>query len=222
MCGLYDLNPSKLGQVLNLRTAAKDYGVQKEVFNGIDLTVNARLPWNTTVAGGLSGGTSSTTGGTTTTSREACFVVDSPQALRFCDVNVKWRNGVKLLGTTTLPWGIDVGATFQSNPGPEILANYTVTSAQAQGLGRNLVAGSATFPLIAPGTLFGDRVHQVDLRVGKVMRLRAVRARINLDLANVFNSSGVLLLNNTYGPNWLRPTYILPGRMIKPSVQIDF
>jgi len=43
-----------------------------------------------------------------------------------------------------------------------------------------------------------------------------------LDIGNVLNASTVLLQNNTYGPIWLRPAFIMPGRLFKPSVQIDF
>jgi len=116
-----------------------------------------------------------------------------------------------------------MGVTLQNNPGPQITANYTITNAQALGLGRTLSGGSATVPLIAPGTMFGDRMNQVDLRVGKNFRLRGgVRIRALVDFANVLNANAVLVLNTTYGANWLRPTYVLPGRLIKPNVQIDF
>jgi len=43
-----------------------------------------------------------------------------------------------------------------------------------------------------------------------------------LDLYNLFNASPVLLLNTRYGPQWLRPTYILPGRMVKLGARLDF
>lgn len=148
--------------------------------------------------------------------------VFAPNVLRFCDVDVKWQTAVRFLGTVGLPWGIEAGATFQSNPGPEILANYTVTSAQVQGLGRALTTGTMTVPLVRPGTLFGDRISQLDLRLSKIMQFRAFRLRANLDLANALNSAAVLLQNNTVGTNWLRPSYVLPGRLIRPSVQIDF
>lgn len=228
ICGLYDLNPSKLGQVLNFRTGAESYGERKETFDGIDVTLNARFPHNMTIAGGLSSGTSTNL---SVNSSEACFAVDSPVtaarafttgAWRFCDVNMPWKTAVRFLGTVGLPGGVDLGATFQSNPGPELRANYTVTNAQVQGLGRNLVSGSATLELIEPGSLYGDRVYQIDLRVSKRLRYRALRVRLNLDLANALNSSAILVYNQTYGSNWLRPTYIMPGRVIKPSVQIDF
>ena len=155
-------------------------------------------------------------------SRSNCFIVDSPQQLLNCDIVMPWRTSVKLLGTTSLPWGIDLGVTYQNNPGPQLTASYTVTSAQALGLGRTLSAGTATIPLVKPGTLFGDRMAQVDLRLGKNVKYRGTRFRALLDLANLFNSNAVLIVNTTYGSNWLAPTYVLPGRVIKPTVQFDF
>jgi hypothetical protein len=70
--------------------------------------------------------------------------------------------------------------------------------------------------------MFGDRIYQLDLRLSKSFKVRAARIRANLDLANALNSSAVLLQNNAYGASWLRPSYILPGRLIRPSVQVDF
>jgi len=222
MCELYDLNPTKRGLQDNLRTDSSNYGEQSETFTGIDAGVNMRLNRRIQIQGGLSTGTNSVTGSTQTSSTKACYVIDSPQALLFCDVKVKWQTGYKFLGTVGLPAGFDASATFQANPGPEIRANYTITSNQAIGLGRPLILGSATIPLVAPGTMFGDRIYQLDVRLSKSFKVRATRIRANLDLANALNSSAVLLQNNAYGASWLRPSYILPGRVIRPSVQLDF
>jgi hypothetical protein len=70
--------------------------------------------------------------------------------------------------------------------------------------------------------VFGDRALQVDLRLSKTFRLGAVRLRAMLDIGNALNASTVLLQNNTYGSNWLRPAYIIPGRLVKPTVDITF
>jgi hypothetical protein len=220
ICGLYDLNPSKVGQVNNLITFASNYGKQTETNDSVDVSVNARLPYRITVFGGIGSGTSNNVD--SINSRSNCFVVNSPQQLRFCDINMPWRTTFKSLATVALPWGIDAGVTFQDVPGPQITANYTVNSAQTQGLSRPLSSGTATIALIQPGTVFGDRTYQVDLRLGKNFKNKESRVRFLLDVANLLNSSAILTLNTTYGTNWLRPTYILPGRLIKPTVQIDF
>src|SRR5260221_6254653 len=41
--GLYDLKPAKFGQVNNLMTLASNYGKQTEVYNGVDIGMNARF-----------------------------------------------------------------------------------------------------------------------------------------------------------------------------------
>src|SRR5256885_5909848 len=39
------------------------------------------------------------------------------------------------------------------------------------------------------GTLYGDRVNQVDLRVGRIVRFGQRRTAVNLDVYNALNSS---------------------------------
>lgn len=223
ICGLYDLSPAKrVVRPNNLITASKQYGSQRESWHGIDATINARLPFRTTVSGGLSSGTEGN-------DTEACFVVDSPGATRFCEINRPWRTGVRFLGTVGLPWGVDAGVTLQANPGPEILANYTVTSAQVGSIVQfvnptrtSFSGGSASVSLVEPGTLFGDYMYQLDIRIAKSIRYRRIRGRLTLDLANILNANAVLVQNNTYGANWLRPVFNLQARLIKPGIQIEF
>ena len=52
-------------------------------------------------------------------------------------------------------------------------ANYAFPNAAiAPSLGRNLSgnAQTATINLVTPGDLYGDRINQIDLRVGKVLK----------------------------------------------------
>ena len=228
ICGLYDLNPAKRGLVHNFRTRVSNFGKQTETFNGIDALVNARAG-RATLSGGVSSGTSTSQGGAISNSSQACFVVDSPGALRFCDVHRPWRTGLRLIGTIGLPWGLDWGVTLQSNPGPELQANYSVVSAQVGSIVRfanptrtALTTGTSTVQLLEPGTVFGERMNQLDFRLAKGIRYRGTRSRLVLDVANVLNSSDVLVVNNAYGGSWLRPVFLLPGRLFKLGVQLDF
>src|SRR5262249_30806508 len=155
----------------NVITFADHFGQMSEVFSGIDLTANARLPHTINVAGGVSFGRTST---------DSCFVVDSPQALYNCKVTPPLQPNAKFYAVYPLPWwAIQTSATFQSIPGPQILANYTATNAQVRGsLGRDLSSGSngtVSIPLIAPGTMFADRLNQLDLRISR--RFTAGRVR---------------------------------------------
>ena len=217
ICGLFDLDPAKRGQVDNLRTHAANYGTRRETYDGIDATADIRLPNGIRLSGGISSGTNHGARNST----EACFVIDSPEAMRFCDVSYPWLTSFKMFGTFPLPAGFDASAVFQTTPGSEILANYSINDSVVEGLGRNLTS-RRRIPLIESGTRFGERLYQLDVRLSWSPNVRRSRFRFILDIANALNANPVLLQNNTYGGNWLNPTYILPGRIIKPTVQIDF
>jgi len=220
-CGLFDGN--RIFATNNVITLSKDFGDQSEIFNGVDVGVNARLPRGVAVSGGTSTGRVAT---------NTCFAIDSPQALLDCEVKPPFLTQVKLIGVYPLPWGLQTAATFQSIPGPQITAAYAATNAQiAPSLGRNLSScgtttpcnGTATVPLVAPGTMYEERLNQLDFRISRLFKLASAgRLQANVDLYNAFNASPVLALNNTFGPLWQRPTTILQGRLIRFSAQVDF
>jgi outer membrane receptor protein involved in Fe transport len=108
-------------------------------------------------------------------------------------------------------------------PGPAIAANYSFRSNAAIGLGRNFSSGSTrTVQIIAPGSMYEPGFAQLDLRLARRVRIAAQSLDLMADLYNVFNDNGVVRLNTTYGPNWLRPTQILEGRLFKVGVQWNF
>jgi hypothetical protein len=149
--------------------------------------------------------------------------VASPSTV-FCRVAPPFQSDVKVFGIYPLPWwGLQTSATFQSLPGPLITAQYAVNNAQVlPTLGRGLVLGSSTVQLIEPGTRYEERVNQLDVRLSKSFTAGRNRLMASVDLYNVFNASPILDLNSRYGPNWLQPTVILPGRLFKFGVQLDF
>ena len=53
ICGFYDVSVAKIGDTNNLITAADRFGRQEDVFDGFDMTVNARLPRGMFVNGGV-------------------------------------------------------------------------------------------------------------------------------------------------------------------------
>ena len=65
-------------------------------------------------------------------------------------------------------------------------------------------------------------MNQLDLRFSKRVQVAGVRLQGMLDVYNLFNASTVLLVNTNYGPQWLLPTEVLPGRLFKVGVQLDF
>jgi hypothetical protein len=146
--------------------------------------------------------------------------------LEYCHNATNWLTQVKFLASYTIPRvGVRGSGTLQNLPGPQILANYNLPSAvAAQTLGRPLSGGTANVPvgIIEPGTVFGPRVNQVDLRFGKVLRFAGSSSTVSLDLYNALNANPVLNQNNTFGAAWLRPTSVFPARFSKISWQFDF
>jgi hypothetical protein len=71
--------------------------------------------------------------------------------------------------------------------------------------------------------MYADRQRALDLRFSSRIRMGgSYRLMGNLDVFNIFNSTGIVGLNNTYGPNWQRPTLLQGARFIKISGQFDF
>jgi hypothetical protein len=214
ICGLYDLNPTKFGLVDNLITFKGNYGKPKQFYDAVDVTFNARLPRGSTLSGGASTGRMV---------YDNCVVIDSPQALRFCKVTQPFQPQFKVQGLFPLLWGIQASTTWQNLPGNEISAIYTRTSAQiAPELGRPLSTSTVSIDLIPPGTMFENRINQLDARLGKSVRIGRTRVQGNFDMYNLFNANTVLGLNNTYGQAWLTPTSILAGRLFKATINLDF
>ena len=74
------------------------------------------------------------------------------------------------------------------------------------------------------GTLYGDRVNEVDLRLAKILRFGRTRTNVGFDIYNILNSAAVLSYNQSYSATgaWLVPTGVLQPRFLKFSVQVDF
>jgi hypothetical protein len=66
-----------------------------------------------------------------------------------------------------------------------------------------------------------DRLHQVDVRVSKLLSFGGTRLRASVDIYNALNSAAVLNHNFAFD-NWLAPTEVLLGRFLKFSAQFDF
>jgi hypothetical protein len=221
--GLYDVNPLLFGQTRNFITRASNYGDQTSYWHGVDLTVNSRLADGLTLQGGVS------TGRPVTDNCAVRAKLPELNALNpYCHVADAFLTQVKWLGTYTIPRAlVQVSATYQSVPGASLSANYAVPNASiAPSLGRSLSgnAANATVNLITPGTLYGDRINQLDFRAGKVFRFGRTRTQISLDLYNLLNVDAVQSYNQTFVANgsWLLPTGILAARFAKITGQIDF
>ena len=144
---------------------------------------------------------------------------------QFCHEQEPLLTQVKLLGTYLIPKiEVQISGTLQSIPGQQIAANYVATNAQvAPSLGRALSGGAAnvTVAILEPGSIYGDRRNQLDLRVAKVLRFSQTRTTFGIDIANATNANPVLTQNPAYAA-WLTPQTILTARFLKLSAQISF
>jgi outer membrane receptor protein involved in Fe transport len=217
ICGLYDVSRELFGRTQIVVRDASQFGKQTQTYNGFDLTEQVRLKNGILVTGGLS---------TDTQSNNSCFVVDSPGALRFCDAGLPLQQYYTFTGFVPLPFNTVIGAVYRDRPGPEITASRNYTNAQIlPSLGRDLsngANGTVNIALIEPGTMYGKRQRQLDLRFSKRLRVGRTRLTGNLDVSNVFNTSAVTSQNNTYGANWQVPSAIQFGRFFKLGAQFDF
>jgi hypothetical protein len=218
--GLFNLNPNKVGLVDNYQTLSSNVGKQTEHWNGMDFTMNARPGGGMLLQGGVS------TGRRTTDNCGIRAVLPEIDPVNpYCQVTEAFQTQMKFLGTYTVPKvDVMIAATFQSLPGPNILANYVASNAEVQpSLGRPLSGGQAnvTVNLVEPGTMYGDRLEQIDMRFTKIIRVGRMRSNLGLDIYNLLNSNVVRTVNNTYSA-WQRPTAILDARLFKLSAQIDF
>ena len=133
------------------------------------------------------------------------------------------------LAAYTVP-KIDVllSGTFRSEQGAPLSANLVIPNAVvAPILGRNLAAGpngNITVNLIEPGTMYGDRLNELDLRIAKILRFGRTRTNVGVDVYNVLNANPALTYNAAYSTTlpFPRPTSVLTPRFAKVSAQIDF
>ena len=144
--------------------------------------------------------------------------------LESCRTSQNWLTYVKLLGSYSLPYDLQVAATLQNQPGPERPALVTFTAAQiGAALGRAATQGAQSVNVVPPGTVFGDRFSQLDLRFTRNFRFRGnTRFRAMFDIYNVLNANAATAEQLGFGSIYLNPQVIMPGRLGKFAFQIDF
>ncbi len=69
--------------------------------------------------------------------------------------------------------------------------------------------------VVEPGTRYGDRLNQIDLRFSKLFNLGTGRLDLNVDLYNAFNSDAILTQQNAYGATWQNALTVIQPRFVK-------
>jgi hypothetical protein len=143
----------------------------------------------------------------------------------YCHTSTGFVSQYKFFGAYVVPRvDVQLSGTFQGLPGPLLAANFNAPNAIIRpSLGRLLSgnASNATVNLVRPGALYGERLNQLDLRVGKLLRVGRARTSVGVDVFNVLNANTVLTENSNFAA-WRAPLAILMPRYARFSAQIDF
>jgi carboxypeptidase family protein len=188
------------------------------VYNGFEVSVNARMPKGGFVLGGIT---------TQRTATSDCDVVNrDPNNLRFCESTPPFRTLYKANAAYTLPYDIQVSGSLQAVPGGDVSATFTYNSAYA---GIPLTgANSRSVNLIEPNTQFFDYQTQLDMRASRTFRFGRKRVQGYVDLFNVLNASTVVSFNQTFGTNttlnanYLQPLVVMQARRVQLGGRFDF
>ncbi|PYU21770.1 MAG: hypothetical protein DMG30_16740 [Acidobacteria bacterium] len=173
--------------------------------------------------------TSSTVGGAATLINDA-----AP-----CYINPPWYQNLqfKMAVVYTLPWWkIKLSANEQNLPSIPLQATYSYKTANVSFInaatGRTLV-GCSTCRLeaVTPQTVFPfGRDNQLDFRLAKDINItERWRIEPTADFYNLLNANPILTIGTAYNTSapgtpgaWRNVTSMLPGRLIKFGVHLDF
>jgi hypothetical protein len=247
ICGYTDLKSEFQGVTPdNFVTGASGLGDVSDVYTGFDATATARFGNGGQASGGVSFGRERTDfcgissaaqiGTNTDTSAGKIYLPNYtgnninnsgrtgtafPSNL-YCAVTPPYKGDWKALVTYPLPWGLNASATWQNRVGPQILAS-TLAASLPNTLGRTPTQSALSVALIEPGTMYSDRLNQVDARIAKIFKV-GPRARVQgtVSAFNLFNANAPTTINNTFGPSWQLPSKIMQARFVKFGAQVDF
>jgi len=233
----------------NYVTFETDYGpARTNYWQGVDVTVNARLRGTLTLQAGT------TTGRAINDTCATIVKVDNPD-LRNCRSVDPVETTLRGSASYTVPKvGVQVSASMRSQPprifstnNPTIFvgiqpvnnpsdANWQVPNTVVQSLlGRlppgGLPNGTTLVTLVdnANKIIADNRRTQIDMRFAKIIRFGGGRrADIGLDLQNLLNTNYGTVFESQYdytapnGGTWLNPTTILGPRFVRVNLTFNF
>jgi hypothetical protein len=237
----YDIKAAKFGVADNFLTFANNEGGAYNKFNGLDVTVNARMR-SLSIQGGTSSGNVVEDYCGVAKNHPEAYIFGSwggtngdpflggagqwPQA--FCHRESAWQTNIKGLAIYDLSKiGVQFSGTFRSLPYP----GNNFPSVQSQSLGGQVLALNAQTSLgrpfgsgnafeflniVQPGALYGDRLNAVDLRLSKILKYGIFshegRTHLNFDVYNLFNSK----TTEVYQRNYTAPSTLPRSTYLDP------
>ena len=223
---IYSIASTKLGVIDNMRLNSAENGRE---YHGIDLSLNARFQNGTQIQGGVTNGKL----------HEHICQVDDPNRLRYCDARYPFVSHYKLSGTYPLPYGFRLSGVFQSVPGTQsardgsnVGKDLNVTYSVGRAIAPGLTQTTVNVRLNEPGTVFLDRVNQLDFAVARDFRAGRFVVRPQFDFFNALNNNAITQVNESYGtpaqmaqqfgPDIFQPQSILNPRLIRFNVRVSY
>jgi hypothetical protein len=207
---MYNLIPTKLGAVNSVRTWSEN---NTRVYNGYEVSINARLPGGGFLFGGA-------TFERTATDECTDLSNSNPNNRRFCSQVPGFRGLYKASAAYTLPYDVQVSGSFQARPGISIGSFYVFNSAIA---GVALTGGGdVTVTIVDPTDRYYDYVTTNDMRVARTFRYGRTRIQPFVEIFNVINLSTITTRNENISSNYFQPSSIIQGRRFQLGGRIDF
>jgi hypothetical protein len=157
-----------------------------------------------------------------------------------CRINPPWYQNLqfKMIAVYTLPWWkIKLSANEQNLPSIPLQATYSFKSANVSFInpvaGHTTLVGCATCKVeaLTPQTIFPfGRDNQLDFRLAKdIFITERWKIEPTADFYNVLNANPILTVGTAYNTSapgtpgaWRNVTSLLPGRLIKFGLHLDF
>jgi hypothetical protein len=117
-----------------------------------------------------------------------------------------------------------VSGVFQSSPNAPAGGDDTLPTVYSvnRAVVPSLTQTSVSVQLNPPGSSYRERINQLDLTIGKDLRIGSARLLPRVEFFNLLNANAVLSETTTYGPALGRPTSVLLARFFRVNVRMDF
>lgn len=236
---IYNLNPEAAARTAD--NFLTNSSINTDTYNGFDVGFNARLSGGASVFGGWS---------MERNIMNRCDQPTDPNRLLFCDTgefDIPWLHDFKISGMVPIVWGITVSGSAQFYPAQEIVSgggtdqfggtnqggvtfddgqsfagnlNYVTTTDDFATQGFTRTQG-LTVPLMPPGSLFADRLTQIDVSIRKTFNLpNGLRFDVQADIYNVPNLFPIIQVNRTYGGSLGDATRTINRRFLQLATNI--
>jgi hypothetical protein len=236
---VYNLNPAKATSVAIIDTSSKQ---QKKTFLGYTVGFNARLPRGASAFGGFN---------TERVRQNSCAQPGDPNLLILCDDSsnhLPFQPSLKLSGSVPVWRSLVLSGSWQNLQGynagldghqtgtPSYGSDFLITRTTRYPAScpapcpagslvlPNLTLASLVVPLAPYGSVFTERINEVELRVSRPFHVGGAVVEPRFDVFNLFNADTATAWRSVnYGTStYLQPSAVPPARFIGLGLQIKY